>query len=56
MLRLLAYLFAAGMLLAVAGAGAVVFGLWHYGRALPEHHQLAAYEPPVSTRVHAPWR
>ena len=26
---------------------------WHFGRDLPDHGQLAKYEPPVLTRVHA---
>ena len=36
----------------VATAGALgVF--WHYGKDLPDYHQLAHYEPPVTTRVYA---
>ena len=26
---------------------------YEFGRALPDYHQLADYEPPVMTRVHA---
>ncbi|CAI7991680.1 Penicillin-binding protein 1A [Geodia barretti] len=33
--------------------GAIAFVFFHYGRDLPDHNQLAAYEPPVMTRVHA---
>lgn len=35
---------------AAAGAGYVFYS---YGRALPDYRQLADYEPPVATRVHA---
>ena len=37
----------------IAGAGAVLYGFYHYGRGLPEYSQLAHYEPPTVTRVHA---
>ena len=37
--------------LTAAGGGLWVF--WHYGRDLPDYSQLADYEPPVMTRVHA---
>jgi len=33
------------------GAGLAVF--WHFGRGLPDYQQLADYEPPTVTRVHA---
>jgi penicillin-binding protein 1A len=39
------------VLLGVAGAGAVFYVLHSYGRNLPDFSQLAAYEPPVVTRV-----
>ncbi len=41
------------VLLAALGAGAIAFVFFHYGRDLPDHNQLAAYEPPVMTRVYA---
>ena len=41
------------MLLAALAGGAIAFVFFHYGRDLPDHNQLAAYEPPVMTRVHA---
>jgi penicillin-binding protein 1A len=34
-------------------AGAAIYGLWHYGRDLPDYKQLADYEPPTVTRLHA---
>ena len=35
----------------VAGGG--FYAVYHYGRGLPDYGQLADYEPPVVTRVHA---
>ena len=36
----------------LAGAG-VLWIFWVYGKGLPDYQQLANYEPPVVTRVHA---
>jgi penicillin-binding protein 1A len=41
------------LLLAMAGAGGGLFLFYHYGRGLPDYRQLADYQPPVTTRVHA---
>ena len=35
------------------GLGATLFVLFKYGQSLPDYRQLADYEPPVMTRVHA---
>jgi len=51
--RVFLLLFVIGLFVAVAGAGGVIYGLWHYGRDLPDYKQLADYEPPTVTRVHA---
>src|SRR5271155_37223 len=40
-------------LLAIVGAAGVLGLFWHYGKDLPDYHQLAHYEPPVTTRVYA---
>ncbi len=53
MLRWLAIIIVTLVLLTLLGAGAVLGGLWHYGRGLPDYQQLATYQPPVMTRVHA---
>ena len=43
-----------GFLTAAIAAAAGVLGLFFYfGRGLPDYNQLAVYEPPVMTRVHA---
>ena len=52
-LRILKYLFALVLALGVVGAGVLGLALWHFSRDLPDHSQLAAYQPAVVTRVHA---
>jgi len=53
MMRILAYLGVAGVVLVAGAALAAAFLLWSFSRDLPPHDQLAHYEPPVMTRVHA---
>ena len=36
-----------------AAVGGVLWIFWEYGRNLPQYGQLAEYEPPVVTRIHA---
>ncbi len=52
-LRFFSFLLLLGVIGAIAAAGVIVYGLWHYGRDLPEHAQLAEYEPPVASRAYA---
>ncbi|RMD62202.1 MAG: penicillin-binding protein, partial [Alphaproteobacteria bacterium] len=40
-------------MLALAAAGGVLYLFYHYGRDLPDYRQLADYDPPTVTRVHA---
>jgi len=40
-------------LLVIMGAGGILLVLYQYGRGLPDYQQLAHYEPPTVTRVHA---
>ena len=37
----------------VAVGGGLLWVFWTYGKDLPDYHQLAEYEPPVVTRIHA---
>ena len=37
----------------VAASAAILWVFWTYGKGLPDYHQLATYEPPVATRIHA---
>ncbi len=53
LLRILAASTAVLLLLLLIGAGAAIGVFWHYGRGLPDYQQLAKYEPPMVTRVHA---
>lgn len=53
MLRFLVLLFSTLLLFAIIAVGGVLGLFWHYGRDLPDYHQLAHYEPPVTTRVYA---
>ena len=52
-MRILAAIFLMFVVLAIAGAGAVLYGFYHFGKGLPEYQQLADYNPPVVTRIHA---
>ncbi len=52
-MRLLLSLLMALVMLALAGAGGLVFLLDHYNQDLPDYTKLANYQPPVTTRVHA---
>jgi len=53
MLRLIGFLFGAGFVVFLAGVGVVVYVIWETSKTLPEYNQLAKYEPPVMSRVHA---
>jgi penicillin-binding protein 1A len=49
-------LFITLLLLILLGAGATAGGLYvfhKFGRDMPDYHQLATYDPPVMTRIHA---
>ena len=52
-MRLLLSLLMAFVMLALAGAGGLVFLLDHYDHDLPDYTKLANYEPPVTTRIYA---
>ncbi len=53
MLRFLGWLFGAGFMVVLGIAGAAFYVIWDVSRDLPDYKQLAAYEPPVMTRMHA---
>ena len=53
LLRIFMVFLVLGLFGAIAGAGGVLYALWHYGRNLPDYKQLADYAPPTMTRVHA---
>ncbi len=41
------------LFLALLGGAGVLYIFYHYGRDLPDYRQLAVYEPPTVTRLHA---
>ena len=51
--RFFVAVFYLGLLGAGVGVGGVLWVFWEYGRDLPDYRQLAKYDPPVMTRVHA---
>jgi penicillin-binding protein 1A len=51
-LRFLVTLFSLLILLSAAAAGGAFYLFWHFGRGLPDYHQLAHYEPSITTRVY----
>ena len=53
MIRFLASAFALLLILTVIGGVGVVYLFAEYGRDLPDYKQLASYDPPTVTRVHA---
>ena len=52
MLKFLGYASLSVVVLAAA-AGGGLYVLYQFGRSLPDYQQLASYEPPTVTRVHA---
>ncbi len=52
-MRILAALFGLIVIAALAGAAGGLYLLHQYSRELPEYQQLAEYDPPTVTRVHA---
>jgi penicillin-binding protein 1A len=52
-LKLFGALLASLVVLAIIGAGAGLYLLHRYGRDLPDYRQLADYQPPTVTRIHA---
>src|SRR5690348_16620949 len=53
MVKVFRFLFVCVVMLAIAGCGFVGITLWYFGRDLPDYQQLAHYQPPIMTRVHA---
>ncbi len=53
LIKLVRVLFFLTVLLAIAGGIFIGLTIWHFGRDLPDHQQLAHYEPAITTRVQA---
>lgn len=52
-LRIFGILVSLGFIGIFSVLGFIIWLFWEYGRDLPDYSQLAQYEPPVMTRVHA---
>ncbi len=53
MLRFLTFIGSFLFFAAIVSIAGAIGVFWYFGRDLPDHVQLASYEPPVMTRVHA---
>ncbi len=53
MLRFLGWLFAACFVLFIGATAVAAYVIWSVSQDLPDYKQLASYEPPVLTRMHA---
>ncbi|MCH7693606.1 MAG: penicillin-binding protein 1A [Proteobacteria bacterium] len=53
MVRIAATVLGILVIVAILGVGGALFVFQHFGRDLPDYTQLADYQPPVMTRVHA---
>jgi penicillin-binding protein 1A len=53
MLRFLGWLFTVGFIAFLGVAAGISYVIWDMSQGLPDYKQLAQYEPPVMTRVHA---
>ena len=53
MLKILGAVFSVLSIIAVVAGVGLMYGYYHYARDLPDYRQLAKYDPPTVTRVHA---
>ncbi|MEK9799141.1 MAG: hypothetical protein VW553_08015, partial [Alphaproteobacteria bacterium] len=53
MFRFISFFVSLVFLAVVMAAAMVLWVFWTYGRDLPDYQQLANYDPPVVTRIHA---
>ena len=53
MFKFISFFISLAFLGVVIAAGMVLWVFWTHGRDLPDYQQLADYEPPVATRIHA---
>jgi penicillin-binding protein 1A len=53
MLKFLGWMFTVAFMMVLGVAGVGLYIIWDVSKDLPDYKQLAAYEPPVMTRMHA---
>ena len=53
MLRFFGWLFTVGFMMFLGLAAGLAYVIWDVSKDLPDYKQLAQYEPPVMTRIHA---
>ena len=53
MLKLFKITLAFGLASLIVGVGIVVGLFWHFSHGLPDHKQLADYQPAISSRLYA---
>ena len=53
MIRWLSITFSLLLLALFVGGAGAIYAFYEFGRGLPDHNQLAKYEPAVATRVYA---
>src|SRR5438876_11033087 len=53
LVRFSGFVFAVGTVVFLGGVAGVVALIWYFSKDLPDYSQLQAYEPPVTTRIHA---
>ncbi len=52
-MKVFVFLLAFILVVGVLAGGGILYGFYFFGRGLPDYQQLADYEPPVVTRMHA---
>ena len=52
-MKIIKFLFFLLILAGFGAAGVAGLAVWYFGRDLPDYQQLASYQPPIVTRVHA---
>ena len=52
-MKILAYLLTTSFLLLISGIIVFFYGLWYFGKQLPDYKELSKYNPNVVTRIHA---
>ena len=52
-MKFFAYLLTTLFLLVLSGIIVFFYGLWYFGKQLPDYKELSKYNPNVVTRIHA---